>query len=354
MDTLRVWVDITQASDVVFFAPIARRLENLGHTVTLTARRFESADLLLRRYGFAAMLSGRHRGGGLGARAVGLANRTRQLLHSAGDRRFDVATGSHTSDFLLAGWTLGIPQLTFVEEDDLRHGAATLMHLADHVAIPDALMSGASGSKLVGCGNVIGYPGFREEYYLHDVHPDPSALQRLSVDRRHVVGVVRPPRPVRGRHGAAPAPGEAELAGLIRTISSRRNVTLVLLARDHEQRERLMAVGGRGLVAPEGMADGIGLLAAADFILAGGSVMTREAAAVGTAAYVVTGRKALGQIERSLVSAGRLTIVSGPDDIILRKKDRLSASLEPRDPQRFVNELLVLARRRPRRTRLPR
>jgi hypothetical protein len=82
--------------------------------------------------------------------------------------------------------------------------------------------------------------------------------------------------------------------------------------------------------------------------------MTREAAAVGTAAYVVTGRKALGQIERSLVSAGRLTIVSGPDDIILRKKDRLSASLEPRDPQRFVNELLVLARRRPRRTRLPR
>jgi len=35
---MRIWVDITDASHVVFFAPIVRRLEDAGHTVTITAR----------------------------------------------------------------------------------------------------------------------------------------------------------------------------------------------------------------------------------------------------------------------------------------------------------------------------
>ena len=53
---MRVWVDITDASAVVFFAPVVRRLEEAGHTVTLTARRFAGADLVLRRYGLGGVL----------------------------------------------------------------------------------------------------------------------------------------------------------------------------------------------------------------------------------------------------------------------------------------------------------
>ena len=75
---MRVWVDITDASHVVFFAPIVRRLEDAGHTVTVTARRFAGADLVLRRYGLGGVLTTGHRGGGLGTRAVGLVNRTAQ------------------------------------------------------------------------------------------------------------------------------------------------------------------------------------------------------------------------------------------------------------------------------------
>ena len=54
---MRVWVDLTDASSVVFFAPIVRRLEDAGHTVTLTARRFAGADLVLRRYGLGGVLT---------------------------------------------------------------------------------------------------------------------------------------------------------------------------------------------------------------------------------------------------------------------------------------------------------
>src|SRR5665647_385867 len=74
---MRIWVDITDASHVVFFAPLVRRLEDAGHTVTITARRFAGADLVLRRYGLGGVLTTGHRGGSLGTRAVGLVNRPR-------------------------------------------------------------------------------------------------------------------------------------------------------------------------------------------------------------------------------------------------------------------------------------
>ena len=116
-----------------------RRLEDAGHTVTLTARRFAGADLVLRRYGLGGVLTTQHRGGGLGTRAVGLVNRTAQLLGSASSGRFDVAAGSHASDFVLTAWTLAIPQMTFLDPERLGRSNLVNVRLVDEVAVPEAM-----------------------------------------------------------------------------------------------------------------------------------------------------------------------------------------------------------------------
>jgi hypothetical protein len=191
---MRVWVDITDAAHTVFFAPIVRRLEDAGHVVTVTARRFAGADEVLRRYGLGGVLTTGHRGGGVGTRAVGLVNRTAQLLGSASSGRFDVAAGSHASDFVLAAWTLGIPQLTFLDDERARRGNRVNVRLVDEVAVPEVVRPetlqafGAPREKL------FRYPGFAEEYYLYDVRRDPGALARVFADPPGIVGVVRPPR----------------------------------------------------------------------------------------------------------------------------------------------------------------
>ena len=148
---MRIWVDITDASAVVFFAPVIRRLEDAGHTVTLTARRFAGADLVLRRYGLGGLLTTQHRGGGLGTRAVGLVNRTAQLLGSASSGRFDVACGSHASDFVLTAWTLAIPQMTFLDPGRLGRSNLVNVRLVDEVAVPEAVpVSALTGMGAVG------------------------------------------------------------------------------------------------------------------------------------------------------------------------------------------------------------
>ncbi|HZL63485.1 MAG TPA: DUF354 domain-containing protein, partial [Thermoleophilia bacterium] len=213
---MRVWVDITDAAHVVFFAPIVRRLEDGGHTVTLTARRFARADTVLRRYGLGGVLTTAHRGGGIGTRAVGLVNRTAQLLGSASSGRYDVAAGSHASDFALTAWTLGIPQMTFLDDERLRRSNAVNVRLVDEVAVPKAISPATLAAFGAPADKLLRYPGCKEEYYLYDVRPDPDALTRLGVDRRHIVGVVRPPAPARA---ARPAGGStsATAAGTAQT-----------------------------------------------------------------------------------------------------------------------------------------
>lgn len=61
---MKIWIDITDAGHLAFFAPVIRRLEGLGHTVTLTARRFAGADQVLHHYGLPTALTTSHRGGG--------------------------------------------------------------------------------------------------------------------------------------------------------------------------------------------------------------------------------------------------------------------------------------------------
>ena len=169
---MRIWVDLTDASSVVFFAPVVRRLEDAGHTVTLTARRFAGADLVLRRYGLGGVLTTQHRGGGLGTRAVGLVNRTAQLIGSASSGRFDVAAGSHASDFVLTAWTLAVPQMTVLDPDRLGRSNLVNVRLVDEVAVPEAVPVAGLTSLGATREKLFRYPGFKEEYYLHDAQPD--------------------------------------------------------------------------------------------------------------------------------------------------------------------------------------
>jgi uncharacterized protein len=244
---MRVWVDITDSSHVLFFAPIVRRLEDRGDIVTVTARRFASAELVMRRYGLAALVTSRHRGGGLGARAVGLVNRTAQLIGSASSGRFDVAVGSHASDFVLTNWALAVPQLTLLDAERLSRTNAVNVRLVDRVAVPESVPAAALAAVGARPERLFRYPGFKEEYYLRDLELDDGVLRRLDVDTRRVVGVVRPASPVSRRPGASDAgsPADAEsrmLQALVTELAGRRNVTVILVPRDEAQRVRFAAL----------------------------------------------------------------------------------------------------------------
>ena len=338
---MRVWIDITNSPHVLFFAPIIRRLEEQGHTVTLTARKYAQTEQLLARYGLAAVITGQHAGKSVPAKAIGLFNRSAHLISQARSAGFHVAVGHNSNDLALAAWTLGIPQITMFDYEFATVSHHLNVRLVDEIVVPDAIPLARLAPYGASPQKVFRYPGLKEEYYLYDFQPDPTVLEQLGIEKRRVVGVLRPAPHVTLYHRHENPLFDEVVKGL----AGRRNVTLVIIPRTDEQRSYYAGLGLKNVVVPERAVDGLSLIAAADFVMGAGGTMNREAVALGTPAYTMFAGR-LGAVDERLIAEGRLHRAYAADDVVTRKKGKHTVTAERRDPQLFVDEIVAVARRR--------
>src|SRR5918996_3261113 len=190
---MRVWVDLTNSPHVLVLRPVIRALERAGAEVLVTARDFAQTLELCERHGLGCEAIGRHRGGRLAAKGVGLASRSAALARWARGRRIDIALGHGSNDVSVAAALLRIPSSTAFDYE-----WATVQHqvncrLCRAVVVPDAIPPerlaryGATDAKL------RRYAGLKEEYYLADFEPDPAVLRELGLDPARPIAVVRTP-----------------------------------------------------------------------------------------------------------------------------------------------------------------
>src|ERR1700744_1752539 len=136
---MRMWVDLTNSPHVLVMRPVIASLHARGHEVEVTARDFAQTLGLLDRFGIEHTAVGHHRGGRLGAKARGLADRSLELRAWAKQRRFDRALGHGSNDITIAAALLRIPSSTMFDYE-----WATVQHnvncrLASYVVVPDAI-----------------------------------------------------------------------------------------------------------------------------------------------------------------------------------------------------------------------
>ena len=89
--------------------------------------------------------------------------------------------------------------------------------------------------------------------------------------------------------------------------------------------------------------DAQSLIAAADLVVSAGGTMNREAVALGVPVYTTFGGR-LGGVDEALIREGRLTPLTDPAALELRKRDGDAAPRVRRDPQDLLDLLLSAAR----------
>jgi uncharacterized protein len=309
---MRIWVDLTNSPHVLVMRPVIANLRARGHEVEVTARDFAQTLGLLERFGIEHTAIGRHRGGGLGAKARGLGERSLALTRWARGRRFDRALGHGSNDITIAAALLRIPSSTMFDYE-----WATVQHnvncrLAVAVVVPDAIPPERLyryGAR----GKVRGYPGLKEEYYLGDFEPDSRVLRELGLDQNddRPVAVVRTPPEVSLYHRF-----ENDLFAQV--LDRLKGVQTVVLPRTAEQRSQLERAGG--FIVPERAIDAQSLIAYADVVVSAGGTMNREAVALGTPVYTVfEGRP--GAVDDRLIAEGRLHRLTSADALEIVKRD---------------------------------
>ncbi|CAB4881204.1 unannotated protein [freshwater metagenome] len=331
---MRVWVDLTNSPHVLVLRPVIERLRADGAQVEVTARDFAQTVELCERHGIDATVVGRHRGGRLGAKAVGLFSRSGALTRWARGRRFDLALGHGSNDVSVAARLLRIRCSTMFDYE-----FATVQHnvncrLAQAVVVPDAIPPERL-DRYGARGKLRPYPGLKEEYYLADFEPDPQVLAQLGLDPYAPLAVVRTPPEVALYHRF-----ENDLFGAVLT-RLRDQGQVVVLPRTAAQREALAAVGG--LVIPERAIDAPSLIGLADLVVSAGGTMNREAVALGTPVWT-TFEGRLGAVDERLIAQGRMRRLERPEDVTLERREAQARSAASggrvrRDPALLVEHL---------------
>ena len=324
---MRVWVDLTNSPHVLVMRPTVTALEAQGHEVEVTVRDFAQTVGLAERFGLPHTVIGRHRGERLGAKALGLFDRSAALVRWARRRRFDLALGHGSNDVSVAARLLRIPCSTMFDYE-----WATVQHtvncrLAQAVVVPDAIPP-ARLDRYGARGKLQRYPGLKEEYYLAGFEPDLAVAAELGLDRSRPIAVVRTPPVVSLYH-------RFENPLFAQVLDRLEGTQAVVLPRVDSQRAEL---AGRGFVVPESAIDAQSLIALADVVISAGGTMNREAVALGTPVWT-TFEGRLGAVDERLIAEGRLHRLERAEDLPLAKRTGAASERIRRDPQLLV-ELL--------------
>ncbi|HET6508910.1 MAG TPA: DUF354 domain-containing protein [Baekduia sp.] len=330
---MRAWFDLTNSPHVLVLRPLIEALRADGHEVAVTARDFAQTVALARRHGLDAEVIGRHRGAKLGAKAIGLADRSAALVKYARGRRFDVAIGHGSNDVTVAAALLRIPRSTMFDYE-----FATVQHtvncrLGNAVVVPDAIPPERLyryGAK----GKIQAYAGLKEEYYLSDFAPDPEVLDELGLDPAQPIAVVRTPPSVSLYHRF-----ENDLFGAV-LLRLREQAQTVVLPRVADQRAELQRAGG--FIVPERAIDAQSLIAHADLVVSAGGTMNREAVALGTPVHT-TFEGRLGAVDERLIREGRLHKLTSADEVVVTKRTSADGTVADDRIRRDPRDLLALA-----------
>jgi len=327
---VKVWIDLTNSPHVLVMRPVIADLQARGHEVSVTARDFAQTLGLCERFGIEHTPIGRHRGGGLAAKASGLAARSLELTRWARRRGFDRALGHGSNDVTVAAKLLRIRCATMFDYE-----WATVQHtvncrLAQGVVVPDAIPPERLyryGAR----GKIRAYPGLKEEYYLADLEPDPKVVGELGLDQAAPIAVIRTPPEVSLYHRFE--------NDLFRQVLDRlRGSQAVVLPRTPEQRSQLSRAGG--FIVPERAIDSQSLIALSDLVVSAGGTMNREAVALGTPVFTVfEGR--LGAVDERLIAEGRLRQLRSADEVQLVKRTDAGRPARVRRDPALLTDLLI-------------
>ena len=329
---MRIWIDLTNSPHVLVMRPLIEIMRADGHDVEVTARDFAQTLELCERFGIEHTAVGRHRGGRLASKGVGLVSRSAALLRWARGRRIDVAIGHGSNDVSVAAWLLRIPSATAFDYEFASAQHQVNCRLCRIVMVPDAIPPerlrryGATPAKL------RQYEGLKEEYYLADFEPDEGVLDELGLTRELPLVVVRTPPEVSLYHRF-----ENPLFKRVLERLAGEDAQTVVLPRTATQRDEIARLGA--FTIPAHAVDAQSLVAYADLVISAGGTMNREAVALGTPVFT-TFEGRLGAVDEALLREGRLHKLDDPREIRVERRPSHASLRIRRDPRELVRLLL--------------
>jgi uncharacterized protein len=332
---VRVWIDISNSPQVLFFRPLIALLRERGHDVSVTTRDYaQTIDLLALHRIEHEVVGPRHGGAGAVGKARAMAGRLRALRRYARGREYDVALSHASHELPMAARSLGIPSSYAFDYEFARVQHAFGSRAARRVVVPEAIPQDRLDGLGARVAKVRRYPGLKEEYSLHGFAPDTRVVAELGIDPNQTLVVVRTPPDVSLYHRETnPLFGD-----VLERLGRDPSIRAVVLPRTPGQRAEIVGRDLPSVIVPERAIDAQSLVAHADLVVSAGGTMNREAVALGVPVYTTFAGR-LGAVDMALVNEGRLRVLTTAEDLQLEKRTAAGTRTE-RDPALLLDLML--------------
>jgi predicted glycosyltransferase len=275
---MRVWIDVSNSPHPLLFAPVSRRLTELGHEVLVTARdNAQTVELARERWPAVEVIGGPSPRPRVGKVAI-FGERVLRLMRWAWANRPDVALSHNSYAQILAARLSRMRVVTAMdfEYQPANHLAFRLAHV---ILVPEAVSQDVIGRQGARDSKLRRYRGLKEEVYLGDFEPNGDVLGTLEIPEGDgmILVVARTP-PSRAAYHRFDNPLFLEA---LKAVGSQPEVRLVVLLRHPEERQSIDALQLRNCTIPQKAIDSRSLMYRADLVIGAGGTMTREAALLG-------------------------------------------------------------------------
>lgn len=307
---MRVWVDIDNPPQTRYLLPLARRFEEAGHDVTLTARRYGDTLAILDSEGAVFEAIGSSFGKGLPRKLVGLAARARQLsdfVRRQPERASLVLAGSRSA--ALAARRLRIPSFVLVDYEyvDLLVFSAA----GTRILFPSVIDAARFRHHGISAERLLPFDGLKEDISFADVDFGSVPGHDFGDTNGAPRVLFRPPAEESHYHRRE----SRDLALELLRYLADNGAKVVFSPRFDWQIRYLESVSHwpEEPVVLDRPIPFVSLLKGVDAVVSAGGTMLREAAYLGVPAYSIF-RSRIGAVDRYLASLGRLWMLNSPSD----------------------------------------
>lgn len=311
-----VWIDITNAPQVLFFEPFINYFKRNKIKYFVTCRDLGgSKDLLLKKK-IPFIELGTHHGGSMLKKAFGTISEIKQRTSFVSkNKNIDIVLTHQSPYAIVAGHLKNKKTIEFFDNEHATWSNMLSFPLATKLYCPEALKEVNLSKKFLFNKNKLHYySGIKESIYLKDFKKDKKIIKELKLKEKGYV-VFRPEANLAHYHPTSKHTTEI----ISRLLEDKEIVVLVARYKNQKEEYRKKYNNNKNFIILEKVVDGPQLIAHSKLVLSAGGTMNREACVLGIPVISLYSGKLLA-VDKWLIKKGYMVHILDVRNIIKNKK----------------------------------